>query len=47
MALSTASMSKLLREQQDECDAQILYLKIAELVKDEGNRKDPGPYRRG
>jgi VIT1/CCC1 family predicted Fe2+/Mn2+ transporter len=39
MALTKESMKKLLREQQDECDAQILYLKIAGLMKDEGNKK--------
>lgn len=39
MSISAGIMKRLISEQQDECDAHILYGKIAQLVKDEQNRR--------
>lgn len=39
MNIDAQLMKRLLSEQQDECDAHILYNRIAALVKDENNEK--------
>ncbi|MDC7234413.1 MAG: VIT1/CCC1 transporter family protein, partial [Spirochaetales bacterium] len=39
MNLNNDTMKRLLQEQQDECDAHVLYNKIADRIKDENNAK--------
>ncbi|MDC7241541.1 MAG: VIT1/CCC1 transporter family protein [Spirochaetales bacterium] len=39
MSLNPATMKRLLAEQQDECNAHVLYNKMADIIKDENNTK--------
>lgn len=39
MTINSLTMKRLISEQQDECDAHVLYNKIANLVKDKNNEK--------
>lgn len=38
MSINQKTMNRLISEQQDECDAHLLYNKIANLIKDENNK---------
>ena len=39
MSLNQGTMKRLLKEQQDECNAHILYSRMADIIKDEHNKK--------
>ncbi len=39
MSLNQGTMKRLLKEQQDECNAHILYSRMSDIIKDEHNKK--------